>query len=164
MFFGDDYYGKVDWVPGLFYVRTRFLHVWWFPLIPRESYLFLEQPDAAGNPVALPIPLRWQSVWFAWLRACVALLIVFFLFAGTAIWEDPYQSAKAHGIVMAVTWLIAAALGYVYFLLWRRSAATLSRAIELGLLLGLRPEQFAISKAGDVSLDPIHPGYNRRAT
>jgi hypothetical protein len=99
---GADYYGKVDRVPGRYYVRTRFLHVMFFPFVPTSSYVFLEQPNgvagAQGGPeiekpasllvgflIAEPSPpivgvtahkirLSLKSITFAWFRA---LLVVF---------------------------------------------------------------------------------------
>jgi hypothetical protein len=66
--FGDSYFGKVDWVPGLFYVRTRFLHIWFFPFVPRQSYLFFDEPPG-GSYLGVRIPLRWTTMKerrFAW--------------------------------------------------------------------------------------------------
>jgi hypothetical protein len=34
---GSRLYGKVDAVPGLFHVATRFGHIWYLPLIPMGS-------------------------------------------------------------------------------------------------------------------------------
>jgi len=80
-FFGDNYYGKVDRVPGLFFVRTRFLHVWFVPLVPRESYLFFDGPPYGGY-AGIRIRLNWKSVFVAWLRGFLVFLAVMLLLGG----------------------------------------------------------------------------------
>ena len=34
---GTKLYGKVDEVPGMFHVATRFFHLWYIPLVPLSS-------------------------------------------------------------------------------------------------------------------------------
>jgi hypothetical protein len=59
---GARLYGKVDALPGLFFVKTRFLHVYWIPVVPRESYLLLD-PKHSSEGHGVRIPLRWKSVY-----------------------------------------------------------------------------------------------------
>jgi hypothetical protein len=90
---GADYYGKIDRVPGNCHVRTRFLHVMFFPFVPTGSILIRELPssEAAGprNPslqkrgacliaeVQSPSGgVIVQSVAFAWIRALLVLLVI----------------------------------------------------------------------------------------
>src|SRR5262245_56925444 len=99
---GADYYGKVDRVPGRYYVRTRFLHVMFFPFVPTTSYVIAEQPNGltesgpqiqkpgslpAGSLITEPQPpvaavtahrirLSFKSIGFAWLRAILVVAIV----------------------------------------------------------------------------------------
>src|SRR5437762_2645960 len=40
---GSKLYGRVDDVPGMFYVATRFGHLWYLPLIPMGSFVVLER-------------------------------------------------------------------------------------------------------------------------
>lgn len=39
---GKRFYGQVDLVPGLFYVATTFVHLFWFPLIPLGTSIVIE--------------------------------------------------------------------------------------------------------------------------
>jgi hypothetical protein len=99
---GENYYGKVDRIPGVCHVRTRFLHFWFFPLVPTRSYLiqeFLSGGQAAGGPgnpsrsktnllqtaevitrsegfVVQVIRLSLKSVAFARTRALLVILLV----------------------------------------------------------------------------------------
>ena len=66
--FGTQFYGKVDRVPGLFYVVTRFGHLWFIPLFPVESYLILDLPGETGKR-GKGIPMSGKSVLHGWLRS-----------------------------------------------------------------------------------------------
>jgi len=98
---GADFYGKVDRVPRVCHVRTRFLHVMCFPFVPTGSYLILEPRDAdeqvlstgpsfkragtlliaeaqspSGCASAHRIRLSIKSVVCAWLRALLVVMIM----------------------------------------------------------------------------------------
>ncbi len=74
--FGTRFYGNVDRLPGLCYVVTRFVHIWFVPLIPTASYLVLEGTESGGNFRGVPISMSGKSVVNAWLRAAVSLGIL----------------------------------------------------------------------------------------
>jgi hypothetical protein len=80
--FGTRRFGKVDHVPGLFYVVTSFHHLWFFPLIPVESYVIVE---GTGGRRGLPIALCLKSVLIAWLRG--ALYVSTFFVTGGVVLE-----------------------------------------------------------------------------
>src|SRR5262245_52564129 len=98
---GADFYGKVDRIPGVCHVRTRFLHVLFFPFVPTSSFLVIEPENPAefrnsGNPSlqkagafliaeakspnecaqAHVIRLNWKSIIFAWVRALLVVLVM----------------------------------------------------------------------------------------
>ena len=144
--FGDQYYGKVDVVPGLCYVKTRFLHIWWFPLVPRESILFCDPSLGLGDMVGVRIPLRWKSVFLAWVRAVCYLMfyiqmIVLVLFGISALPGKP-KALLTQGD-LPVTYFILANLfelfvtGLVYWMTTFYQTASEERAIELGGMLGM---------------------------
>lgn len=64
--YGTRLYGKVDHVPGLFYVATTFGHIDFLPLVPTGSYLILD--DGTGEK-GVKIGLHLKSVLTGWLRA-----------------------------------------------------------------------------------------------
>src|SRR5438874_13693924 len=68
---GSKLMGKVDVVPGLFHVATKFGHIYYIPLIPTASFVVLSQDGQGFRGV--PIGLSIKSILLAWLR--VALLI-----------------------------------------------------------------------------------------
>jgi hypothetical protein len=67
---GKGLYGKVDHVPGLWYVATRFYYFQYLPIIPLGSVVVLDVLEVDGVP-RVEIPIRWsvKSVLVAWLRA-----------------------------------------------------------------------------------------------
>src|SRR5438552_2050914 len=69
VFFGQRLYGKVDHVPGLFYVATQFFYLQFVPLIPTGTYLVLDGSEDGGNFRGKQITLSGKSVLFGWLRA-----------------------------------------------------------------------------------------------
>jgi hypothetical protein len=61
--FGNRLYGKVDHVPGLFYIATEFGHYLFVPVVPLRSYLILDN----GKEQAIPVPMSKKSIFVAWL-------------------------------------------------------------------------------------------------
>lgn len=72
--YGTSPRGRVEYVPGLFHVATRFFHLWHLPLIPLGSELVGTSrcPEATGRRV----PLNGRSVLAAYARAYGGLAAV----------------------------------------------------------------------------------------
>ena len=133
-FFGDNYYGQVDRVRGLFFVRTRFLHIWFVPLIPRESYLFFdEQPD--GQYIGVRIPLNWKSVFVAWMRGFLLFFAVIVLLGAAGPFESDQLSwrYKFAFAALCLGMAVLACIGYLWTL--RFSRPTTARAVAHGAVL-----------------------------
>jgi len=64
--YGTRLYGRVDAVPGLFFVATRFFHIFWIPLVPLGSHVVLEETDDGFRGV--PCGLNGRSVLAAYVR------------------------------------------------------------------------------------------------
>lgn len=65
--FGNRLFGKVDEVPGLGHVATKYFHIDYLPLFPTESWFVLEQNGNQWRGVR--IPLSAKSVLIGWGRA-----------------------------------------------------------------------------------------------
>src|SRR4051812_35573400 len=61
---GSKLFGRVDRVPGFFYVATEFAHVWYFPLAPIRSVLVTGENEAGWQ--GWQIPLNFKSVLLGW--------------------------------------------------------------------------------------------------
>lgn len=141
MIIGDDYYGKVDSVPGLFFVKTRFLHCNWFPLVPRESYLFLDSKNNLSGYCGVKIPFSWKSIGIAWSRAFLVIAIAMSLFAGGIVLFFGTVEENVHrGIFFGASWSIALILILIMRFTYKCELANLKRAVELGQYLGITSE------------------------
>src|SRR5262245_12924163 len=72
--YGTQYRGRVDHVPGLFHVVTRFFHLWYLPIIPLGSELVGASGCREAN--GRRVPLQVRSVLAAYARAYGGLLAV----------------------------------------------------------------------------------------
>jgi len=132
---GERLYGKVDYVPDLFAVKTRFMHVFWFPIIPLHSHLVLSR-----SPQSFPVPWRWKSVLLAWFRAwSIAFALWFVIFVLLAL------LGKMPG--EGLNWIVALGLAVTCFSLFVVSLffsrASPRRALTLAGLAGIDPERVA---------------------
>jgi len=125
---GADFYGKVDRIPGICHVRTRFLHVMFFPFVPTGSYLIHEwtakrtsaaapsisasdnfliaegEAAAQGAPT-FRIGLSLKSIAFGWWRA---LLVVAILVCWSGALEAVFEpKRRANDKDVAIAWEMA---------------------------------------------------------
>lgn len=68
--FGTRHYGPVDRIEGVGRVLTRFIHIWFVPLVPIGSTFVVRETDDGVQGIDVGLNLR--SVLVAWTRtACV---------------------------------------------------------------------------------------------
>src|SRR5216684_327977 len=72
-FFGSRNYGKVDHVPGLFYLSTQFFYLQFVPLIPTGTHLIIDGSEQGDGFRGVKVGLSGKSVFFAYLRAICML-------------------------------------------------------------------------------------------
>ncbi len=65
---GQRFYGRTDYVPGVFHVATLFFHLMMVPLFPMNSCLIVAGDD--GQEL-LSIPRQWRSILLTWVRAAL---------------------------------------------------------------------------------------------
>jgi hypothetical protein len=133
--------GTVDKVPGLFYVRTQYGHLWWIPLIPIRSYIILHGSEGGTGFKGRETPLSGKSVLFGWLRTASIFGGVFGLIAlivnGLALsdkWSD-----ETLGMGLFSVALLAGSI-LVYWLCEHFSHASRERAHQLASELNMPPE------------------------
>jgi hypothetical protein len=137
--FGTSLYGKVDVVPGLGFVSTKFFHVMLLPIVPLGCW-FVEEgsegKDEHGNYGwrGVNLPFNVKSVLFAYGR--VWALVGSGVLALIAIPGLAPTAAKG--------WLAgigsACCLAAVY-LSYRFNRASLPRAVELGEIVGVPADE-----------------------
>lgn len=76
--FGYRLFGRVDRVPGVGYLATQFFHIWFFLLGPVETFIVPEGAEGLGGLPAQALPRRysWKSVFIAYARACLAVMLL----------------------------------------------------------------------------------------
>jgi hypothetical protein len=149
-FVGDHYFGRVDHVPAMFYIETRFLHIYYFPFVPRESYLFIDQKPIYGERKGIRIPICWKSVLIAWTRACFGGLCALMIIGGTLqLFQSPQVGQDSPIVKAVVCWTVAAFFATVFGISHMGTRATPNRARELAPILGLSPDE-AESRANGV--------------
>jgi hypothetical protein len=75
---GSRLFGKIDQVGPNVHVATKFWHLYYIPLIPRESWVVTEKTDDGWRGFRLK-SLHWKSVLVGWLRAACVLGALFCL-------------------------------------------------------------------------------------
>jgi hypothetical protein len=133
---GVRFAGKVDAVPQVGHVATRFFHLYYVPLIPVGTFLVTDEREDAFS--GLPLPWSFKSIVVGWLRTAgfVAFLpAVFLLVTGVSRGD---AARVGGGLVIMLT--AAAALWFCYRLK-SITTAGYERAMELASQLGLSPEQ-----------------------
>jgi hypothetical protein len=126
--FGTKFFGRIQSVPGLFYVATKFFHLFFFPLIPLGTYFVFENSakhEVKGgrdriSTLVKPMPFNIKTVLIAWLRTALILMII-----GSAVQAVAFGHAVPATIV-AITSTLSLHLSYVL------TRADVERAIELG--------------------------------
>jgi hypothetical protein len=130
---GTRLFGKVDHLPGRFYVATRFAHVNFIPLFPTGSWLVQDGSLSSGITRSswrgwqLP-GVHWPSAAMAWLRVGLALAALAAVVALVAGRGGPAALVAA-----------SAAAGFAYS--YRLGRATAARVHALCRELGLPADQ-----------------------
>ena len=111
--FGNRLFGKVDQVPGLFHVATKFFHVNFVPLVPTKSWLVLHGTEKSGlgtnswRGIRLR-SIRWGSVGMAWLRLGLVVAAAAFGFAALAAFLKGTSLATSIGTTLLAVGAAAA--------------------------------------------------------
>lgn len=130
MILGTFRYGRVDQVPGRFYVATQFLHFCFVPLIPLQSYVI--KGEELEKFQGIPIPMSLKSVFMTWGRT------ILFLYVATTLWKT-WTGGFTESQLMwmgGATALFVASLFYL-------PRASFNRAVQLGLAAGIPPQEIA---------------------
>jgi hypothetical protein len=127
--------GRVDAIPRVGYVSTRFFHLYWVPLLPLQSFLVFSEEDDDINGV--PIGLNWKSVLVGWLRGGLWLTLVAAPLLAVMTYLDHHPKHAAAAIAI---WLLAAAALLLLYFWGGICEAKYERALELAQRAGLSPE------------------------
>lgn len=130
MILGTFRYGRVDRVPGRFYVATQFLQFCFVPLIPLQSYVI--KGEEFEKFQGIPIPMSLKSVFMTWGRT------ILFLYVATTLWKM-WNAGFTESQLM---WTGGAVVLFVLSLFYL-PRASFTRAVQLGLAAEIPPEEIA---------------------
>jgi hypothetical protein len=133
---GTRLYGKVDHVPGLFYVATHFAYVQFIPLFPTSSYLILDGTEGSQGFQGVKIPMNGKSVLVGYLRA--ALLVLGLVLIGLGIAEMSRDKLVGAALIVA-----GLACGLFFLLSYKLTRPGPQRAVRLAREAGIAPEVVA---------------------
>ena len=156
--------GKVDEVPGLFYVRTRFFHVYYIPLIPLQTFIILAGSETGSGFKGKPVSMSFKSVLFGWLRGgCVVGAIVGTIGAVINACELGGAEAEDAVVGLVASALLAAGCVFGYWLSTRLGRASYERALQMGEELGI-PLDMIEEHLGGQPLPEVQPAdpYDER--
>lgn len=148
--FGSSNYGKTDHLQGLFYVKTRFYHLWWLPLLPVQSILYL---DDGTETTGAEVGFRWKSVATAWLRTIAGFAIIALtinLITGTVLADAAAPGRLMPKEILGSIGFIALMAGLYYgTILWSRPGyrRALKLADEIGFPAEVVQAQFPVESA-----------------
>lgn len=131
--FGSRLCGRVDDVPDILYVKSKFLHLNYLPLLPTSSYVILEGSEKSGGFHGVQIPMSVKSVFAAWLRTA-------FLFSaamGSIIAVVGLSDRQKDAAFILTGLTVAAASVGLYWLSRKLLRASMRRAVQLAEHLGL---------------------------
>ncbi len=135
--FGTRLYGKVDRVPGLFYVASHFAYLNYVPLFPTGSYLVFEGSESGEQFRGVPLGINGKSVMFGYLRA-VSLLV------GVALIALGFVALMDNDVNFGIALIVAGIVAELAFLLsYRLGRPSPARALALANRAGIPPETIA---------------------
>jgi hypothetical protein len=128
--YGKRLYGRVDYVPNLFYVGTQFFHLYFMPIAPLTSFIILDGTENKGAFQGTKTGFSLRSILVAYLRSALTVGGMVILFAGLGSRSMLYLSLGALCLVGACCpreWL----------------KASPERAAALATELGVSPDAWA---------------------
>jgi len=131
--YGITTFGRVDIVPGLFSVATRFFHVSYVPLVPLGSYVVVDENEEGIRGVRIPLSVK--SYFLAWFQTLAIYATM--IFGVAALFQLLFPSNRTKAV-----WCLAFAVGS-FLLLWLSKHvfyASRMRALQLAAQVGYPAE------------------------
>jgi hypothetical protein len=141
MHIGSSYYGKVDVVPNLCHVATRFLHVNFVPIVPIGTYIIPNGNGKRHFGGDLKTFLSFKSILTAWMRGGLMAIAICLGIAGIIVTSEYFGARRQADVfpIVLVWGMFVAALFFFWVSYWF-NRASYERALQLGTELGLERE------------------------
>lgn len=157
LIFGTHLFGKVDAVPGLFYVKSQFFHLYFMPLIPTRSYLIFDGTEQDENFQGVWIRFSVKSAAKGWLRAFLILIAVVMIILALLGLMDRWFPMDTQ-LPLSLAQLGCAGICFVFFFISRKwwLRVTPERALELAAQAGIPSEELAKHFVDDETFGMSH--------
>jgi hypothetical protein len=149
--FGTRLFGKVDEVPGLFHVATRFAHIDYVPLVPTGTFVVFSEEGSGFRGAS--IGMSGKSVIVAWARAACVIAGI----AGLVMLFIAFTSSRAdHGLLLAAMVLAGSGVGgyAASKMIPAITHASYERACEIAAAAGISEEGMLLI---DVAFERLSP-------
>ena len=141
VFYGTRLYGKVDQVPGVFYVATRFVYLQFIPLFPVGSVLIIDGTESDEGYSGAALGLSGKSILFTYLRLILLLGGIIVGIVGVVELISALDNQGRGSIWEAASWLgFCPLMLAAWWFSYRWSHAGEARALMLAQLAGIPPE------------------------
>jgi hypothetical protein len=145
---GKRFFGKVDCVPGLFYIATTFIHVFYFPIIPLGSCIVLANSRhttryGATAHMVFKTGFSFKSWLTAYVRGILIGATILSIAAAVMTYFDLLLGLKPYaenGSLWVVTGSIASISFGLTYLSYKFCKASEKRARALGKAAGFQDE------------------------
>ena len=113
--YGTRFYGKVK-AAGRSFLATRFVHIWYIPLVPVGTQLVLE--DNGGSYKGMAAPFSITSMLAAYLRVWGPIAVIASVAIGASSLDDFSDDGFAMAVIGGFTALVTLALLVATILAW----------------------------------------------
>jgi hypothetical protein len=138
--FGELHYGKVDVVPDLCHVATRFIHFNFVPIIPLGSEIVVTGASEDGGVRRLKTAWSLKSILMAWVRAALYLALTGGVIGGVVLTAEYFEKRRGPSpTILFLVWGVALGSMLALWLTYKLTRAGYDRAVQLGAELGLDP-------------------------
>lgn len=134
---GTKFYGRVDQVPGLFNVATKFFHLWYVPVIPLETWIILHGTETAESFRGQKIGLSFKSIMLGWLRGAAVVGMIAAILQGIAAYNRPPGKPVPWGDGLGGAALLLGACVFFYWVTTKLGQPSRKRAMWLAEAVGL---------------------------
>ena len=117
---GKKLYGRIDQVSKQFHVATLFYHLMWFPLIPIQTYIVIDNAEEMTHFYGIKIPMSMKSVFVAYIRSVVIIIAFITLIRGIILFfgNPPEEKPDLLGSIIRITISTFSFLAYWLSYVW----------------------------------------------
>ena len=133
---GSGMYGKVDEIPGIGYIQTKFGHLYYLPLVPTSTYFVTE--EFGVQILGSTLPLNAKSVLKTYLWAGLLVAAIVLTGFGVPMLADGEAFGAGGKVVLTIFILGSITATFFASRIWNK--ASYERACEIADQLNFEPQ------------------------